>query len=196
MDRQFEDQCEDETQAKVIAAAAEQFADDDPRRAPATGEEDAEAKAGAGDRQRWHRQRTDWFAIRLQYGRGIGVFDLCRMFSIGETTLRRRARQENWRPLMTGRDMRSLARRVWLTGLARGGHDEGSLARLAVASEWRPIAEPPNWKWTPKDPDGEPPALKAIGKTPEELQEERTRKARQRLDEALAALDAGDERRQ
>lgn len=136
----------------------EEFEEGDPRREIPL-EERAEAAAYLKAHKRWHHRRhgVDWFAVQLQFGRGLTGIELAKRFSIGDSTISTRQRDERWIRPMSERDRRRLSRFVWLGGLARGaGHDPESREALKASSEWRLPEEVAPPKFTLLDPQGAP----------------------------------------
>jgi hypothetical protein len=127
------------------------FPEGDPRNPPFELAEHAEAAGALFDRRRWHRlSGTDWLAVRLLYGRGRKTPEICAAFGIGESGVKTRAEKEDWIRAMTDLDRRSMARVVWLAGLARAARGEAvDFGALRKASEWRVApraAEQPLWQ--------------------------------------------------
>jgi len=118
-----------------------EFEEGDPRRGPHTLEERAEAAAliEAAGRSHYRRPEIDWYAVRLQCGRGLKPLEAARMFNIGQSSVEGcRRRDGDWPAVMSERDRRRLSRLVWLAGIARGlGDNEASRAALKEMSEWR-----------------------------------------------------------
>jgi hypothetical protein len=117
-----------------------EFEDGDPRRGPHSLEERADAASLIAAPGRWHYRRPeiDWYAVRLQCGRGIKPSEAARMFDIGVSTIEEHRRKGRWPAVMSERDRRRLSRLVWLAGIARGlGDNEASRAALKKMSEWR-----------------------------------------------------------
>ncbi|HEX5006824.1 MAG TPA: hypothetical protein VFV70_06905 [Hyphomonadaceae bacterium] len=117
----------------------EEFGQGDPRRGPHSLEQRAIAAAYLASRNRWHLldRGVDWFAVRLQYGRGLNGVTLARIFDIGDSTISSRKRAEKWPRIMSERDRMRLSRLVWLGGVMRGaGDDLQSRGRLKASSDW------------------------------------------------------------
>jgi hypothetical protein len=122
----------------------EEFEEGDARRGPYSFDERAHAAACVLAPKRWHniKRDVDWFAVRLQFGRGLTGVELAKRFGIGDSTISGRQRDEGWKPAMSVRDRRRLARLVWLGGLVRGvGDDPGHRDVLKAWSEWRDLEE-------------------------------------------------------
>lgn len=133
--------------------------DGDPRRGPFDRDERMLAVRDLAGKRRWHtRKGADWLAVRLQYGRGLAVRDVMKMFGIGDSSIYRRADQEGWVPRMSERDRQRLARRVWLCGEIVGTtSDAAAREALMAASEWRRVGEEAvEPLFTADDPLGEP----------------------------------------
>jgi hypothetical protein len=140
---------------------AAQFAEDDPRRPPYALEDRLEAAVMTTAPHRWHLfNGADWFAIRLQHGRGIDLMKLSRIFGVGYSTIRQRAAKEGWVKAMSEYDRRRLSRLVWLGGLAREKQADPALrAMLARASEWRLVLAQGRVTFEPRDKRGEAPPM-------------------------------------
>lgn len=135
------------------------FEPGDPRAGPFTPAEIEDALLYANEPGRWHKgnHSVDWFAVRLQYGRGMTMTETAALFDISERRIYRRRDRYKWSQRMTERDRRSLARLVWLAGVARlAPNDPDGRRILARASEWRLIERPDFPRWQPQDPEGEP----------------------------------------
>ncbi len=131
---------------------ADMFAEGDPRRGPFLLAERVEAAAMMLQPGRWHlRNRADWMAVQLQWGRGLSVAQAARMFCIGESGIYNRIEAEDWVSPMSERDRQALARIVWLGGLMRIPIDDENIALLRRASEWRLVEAAPVVMWRRKD---------------------------------------------
>jgi hypothetical protein len=122
----------------------------DPRDPPFTPEERDAAAEALLDKRRWHRRnRADWLAMRLLYGRGREAGEVAAAFGAGRATVQQRAKDGEWTHAMTEGDRRSMARVVWLAGVARLARGEAvDFGALRAASEWRvapKVAEKPLW---------------------------------------------------
>lgn len=150
----------------------EQFEPDDPRRGPFSDEQRAEAAAYAEVKGRWHvrRRNVDWFAVQLQYGRGLSAQRVGRMFSISDSTIGTRRDVGKWVSPMSEADRRDLARLVWLAGEARIATDDAaSLAALKGASEWRLAQDTAPVTWQAKDKAGAPMTLTLNDEIPHDV---------------------------
>jgi hypothetical protein len=141
-----------EIETPAPALGADEFEEGDPRRGPFTPEEEAESARFMRDPLRWHRTTgADWLAVRLQHGRGFKQIELAHLFGIGDSTIGRRIRAENWRCPMAESDRRKLARHVWLAGLQRIDPDDpASRASLRATSDWRMRLHEPDYRWKPE----------------------------------------------
>jgi len=147
--------------ARGTARSLMKFPEGDTRRAPFSVTEQAEAAEMLESEDRWHvRNAADMLAVRLQYGRGLSIAKTARMFGIGATFIGKRIHNEKWKPAMSERDRRELARLIWLGGLMRGAREsEQSLSALRAASEWRMAAGATGRRWQPKDGNGQPKSM-------------------------------------
>ncbi|HEY7800423.1 MAG TPA: hypothetical protein VIA80_16775 [Hyphomonadaceae bacterium] len=137
----------------------EEFEEGDPRRGPHSPEERAKAAAMIDAPKRWHQRSPDidWFAVRLQFGRGLKLRLVARMFGIPQSTTAEHRREDKWIPLMTERDRRTLSRLVWLAGIARGvGKTRKGRAMLRAWSDWSVLERKPTATFEPQDPLGAP----------------------------------------
>ncbi len=174
------------------AGQGARFPEDDPRAPPYLPEERARARDEALSPRRWHLTvGADWLAVRLQIGRGRSFRATAKMFGISDSSIRRHAEDERWVWPMSERDLRVLARRVWLGGLARCGFDDTRYrAALRIASEWRPIvreAAPPLFE----DVDrfaARAPAIHEIGNDEDGHQTDARREKREEIGRNLDAL--------
>jgi hypothetical protein len=135
------------------------FEPGDPRAGPFTPAEIKEARDYANEPGRWHKltHSVDWFAVQLQYGRGMTLSEVAALFGIGERPMYRRRDRDRWPARLTERDRRTLARLVWLAGEARlAASDADGRRMLARLSEWRLFERPQLPRWQPRDPEGEP----------------------------------------
>jgi hypothetical protein len=140
-----------EPKSDLLFSRGREFPDGDPRRGPHSLEEMAEAAALIRAQGRWHYRMpdVDWYAVGLQYGRGLKPLELARMFGIGSSSVDEQRRKGKWPKIMSERDRRRLARLVWLAGIVRGaGDDEASRAALRKISEWRLVEreKPPGFE--------------------------------------------------
>ncbi|HEX5005802.1 MAG TPA: hypothetical protein VFV70_01740 [Hyphomonadaceae bacterium] len=137
----------------------DEFEPGDPRRGPHSQETQAEAAALANAAGRWHARNphVDWFAVRLQVGRGLKSREVAGMFGIGHSTIDRRRLEEDWGRRPGEADRRRLSVNVWLAGVDRlTPGDIAGRDALKAASEWRLHQPPTHPVWREKNPDGEP----------------------------------------
>jgi hypothetical protein len=148
-----------------------EFEEGDPRREIAL-EARAEAGAYVTAHKRWHhcKHGVDWFAVQLQFGRGLNGCELAQRFGIGDSTISTRKRDERWVRPMSERDRRRLSQFVWLGGLARGaGDDPDSREALKASSEWRLPDEVAAPKFKLLDPQGAPVAATFKQEIPDDI---------------------------
>ncbi len=134
------------------------FPEDDPRAEMPSPEQRAKAVKMMQAKGRWHyrNKSVDMLAARLQFGRGMPILRVARMFGISPTCIRDRIDDDKWLATMSEYDRRDLSRLVWLAGTLKGAReDEQRLAALRAASEWRVWQPEQPTRWRPRDRHGE-----------------------------------------
>jgi hypothetical protein len=139
------------------------FPDGDPRAGPFDQKQVDEARHYLSAADRWSpRVTADLYAVRLQYGRGVGRRRAAAMFGVSDGMIAVRKElpwPRKWIDNMSDRDRCNLARHVWLGGLLRqiesGNDPDAVLAALHSASEWKSINEEEELIFVPQDERGE-----------------------------------------